>query len=197
MEKDSARKRRVPSILDTDELHYLPPEVWVPIQPPAESATSVVLELRQTARNGLALVAYSSAEALIAANSPEQPCVVLQAADLDRLRQVVGFACIVFDTGLPEHETGESPLPELAADPTLVSGLVYIPSRPHRMSENYADIKLYELDTGEIAMLAYSSPQHLRACCGTRQHWVAIPPDAVEETCYRLGAEVVVYDHRP
>jgi len=194
--KYSARKRRVPSVLDTDELHYLPPKVWVPIQTPGEGATEVVLDLRETARNGLALVAFSSAETLVAGCGPGQPFVVVQAADLDRLRKVVGFACIVFDTGLPEH-VQNLPLPELVPDPTLVSGQVYLSSRPYRAGDRRAEIKLYELKSGEVALMAYSSPQHVRANCGVRQPWIAIPADALEETCDRVGADVVVFDHQP
>jgi hypothetical protein len=194
--KYSARGRRAPSILDTDELHYLPHEVWVPIQAPAQGATEVALELRETARNGVALVAFSSAEALEAGCGPGRAFVTIPAGDLDRLRRVVGFGCIVFDTGLPEHVHDE-PLPDLVADHSLASGLIYLPSRPHRMGDSYADIQLYELETGEVALLAYSSPQLVRACCGIRQPWVSIPAEAVEETCSRVGADVVVFDHQP
>jgi hypothetical protein len=192
----SARKRRVPAVLDADEVHYMPSEVWVPIRPPAEGATEVALELRETASNGLALVAFSSAEALVTGCGPGQLFVTIPAADLKRLRHVVDFSCVVLDQGLPE-QAQDAPLPEVVADDSLTSGLVYLPSRPHRPGARHADIKLFELETGEIAMLAYSSPQQLRACRGTKQAWVSIPPGAVEETCHQLGADVVVFDHKP
>jgi len=194
--RDGLRKRRVPQILDTDELHYLPPEVWVPTQPAAAGATEVAVELRETARNGLALVAFSSAEALAAGCGADQAFVTIPASELDRLRRVVGFACIVLDQGVPEQVQG-GPLPDIEADRSLTSGMVYLPSRPHRPGSSRAEIKLAELASGETALLAYSSPQLLRACCGIRQPWVSIPPDALEETCYQLGADLVVFDHDP
>lgn len=192
----SARKPRVPAVLDADEVHYMPPEVWVPIRLPAEGATEVALELRETGSNGLALVAFSSADALVAGCGSGQPFVMIPAADLKRLRHVVGFGCVVLDQGLPELAQ-DGPLPEVVADDSLTSGLVYLPSRPHRLGASHADIKLFELETGEIALLAYSSPQQLRACRGVKQPWVSIPPDTVEETCYQLGADIVVFDHKP
>lgn len=189
-------RRRVPQVLDTNELDYLPPVVWVPIQPAAAGATEVAVELRQAGRNGLALVAFSSAEALAAGCGEGKPFVTIPARELDRLRRVVGFACVVLDQGAPE-QVQDGPLPQIEADPSLTSGLVYLPSQPHRLGSRQAEIRLAELETGEVALLAYSSPQLLRACCGVRQPWVSIPPDALEETCYRLGAEVVVFDHDP
>ncbi len=169
--------------------------MWVPTQRVTAGATEAAVELRETVRNGLALVAFSSAEALAAGCGADQALVTIPASELDHLRKVVGFACVVLDQGVPEQVQG-GPLPGRGG-PSLTSGMVYLPSRPHRLGSSRAEIKLAELETGEVALLAYASPQLLRACCGTRQPWVSIPPDALEETCRHLGADVVVFDHDP
>ena len=197
MSREDLRKRRIPQILDTDELHYLPPEVWVPTQRVTAGATEAAVELRETVRNGLALVAFSSAEALAAGCGADQAFVTIPASELDHLRKVVGFACVVLDQGVPGNRCRAGRCPRSRRTPRSPPAWSTSPSRPHRLGSSRAEIKLAELETGEVALLAYASPQLLRACCGTRQPWVSIPPDALEQTCRHLGADVVVFDHDP
>lgn len=194
MSRYSARKKRVPAVIDADELHYMPAEVWMPIQPPAQRATEVMLELRPTRSNGLGLVAYSSAEALAAACGLDQPCMQIPAAELSRTQRIVGFDCVLMDVGIPESVDGE--LPELV--PPQNTGLLYVPSRSHRMgASNHAELNLFETDHGEVVLLAYSSMQQLRACCGDRQPWVAIQAESIESISYQAGAGLVLFNESP
>ncbi|OZM70424.1 hypothetical protein CFN78_24990 [Amycolatopsis antarctica] len=184
----------MPAVIDADELHYMPPEVWVPIQPPAQRATEVMLELRDTRTNGLGLMAYSSAEALAAARGLDQPCVQIPAPELSRTRRIVGFDCVLMDVGVPESTEGE--LPELV--PPSNTGLLYVPSRSHRIgSSNHAEINLFETEHGEVVLLAYSSVQQLRECCGERQPWIAIHGESIESVSYQAGADLVLFNEPP
>jgi hypothetical protein len=190
--RTGAQKRRVPTILDADELHYMPPHVWAPIQPPAEGAAEVALELRETESNGTALVAFSSPEALAAGCGPDQPCVQIPADELVQMRRIVGFQCVLLDVGLPEAALPSGELPELMPER---AGMLYVPSRPHRRGSNsHADLELGEAESGDVVLLAYTSKQQLLACCGVRQPWVAIDAESISDVCWQAGADLVVFD---
>lgn len=72
--------------------------------------------------------------------------------------------------------------------------LVYIPCHPVRRGDQEAYLELRPLEDGRLAMLAYSSLDHLVAGCGEAQPWVAIPRHHVSECEKQSGSDVVVWD---
>lgn len=72
--------------------------------------------------------------------------------------------------------------------------LAYIPCRTVRDGDQEAYLELRPLEDGRLAMLAYSSLDHLIAGCGEVQPWVAIPRHHVSEYENQSGSDVVVWD---
>lgn len=72
--------------------------------------------------------------------------------------------------------------------------LIYVPCRRVHEGDQDAYLELRPLEDGRVAMLAYSSLDHLVAGCGAAQPWLAVPPRYVSECESRSGADVVVWD---
>lgn len=72
--------------------------------------------------------------------------------------------------------------------------LIYIPCRCVQEGDQDAFLELRPLEDGRVAMLAYSSLDHLVAGCGEAQPWLAVPPRYVSEYENQSGADVVVWD---
>lgn len=158
------------------------------------------LELRATARRGVAVVAYTSLNTLVPACGWGQPWAAMHPERLHRSADALGANLVALDVTIPEQhrypEPDESERPELkqlepaGADPALL----YIPARPFRLGEPRAVLELQPDKRGRPMLLVYNSAELLALGCGPYQPWVAIPSIALAETAYECGAQGVLFN---
>lgn len=72
--------------------------------------------------------------------------------------------------------------------------LIYVPCRRVQQGDQEAYLELRPMEDGRVAMLAYSSLDHLLEGCGEAQPWVAIRPSNVSEYESQSGADMVIWD---
>lgn len=193
-------KRRVPVILDIDECDRLPGRIFAASRSPYLGDSELLFELRETRTGQLALMAYSSKEALVQACGTGQSWTKLHSADIPWLAKTVGFKVVLFDLALPaelrhpELDAQDFPdLEEIPVDPTA-GDRIYIPSRPFSGRDKQIHLELQPGQDGKPALLVYFSLEQLRAGCGPHQAWVAFPSKAVRRIARDAGASTVLFN---
>lgn len=71
---------------------------------------------------------------------------------------------------------------------------VFIATRRVGPQDTTAEVELREDAAGQLAMLAYSSHEHLVAGAGEYQPWISVPADRVYQVEQECGAHVVLWD---
>jgi hypothetical protein len=193
-------KRRVPVILDIDEWDRLPGRVFAASRSPHLGDSELLFELRETRTGQLALMVYSSKEALVQACGTGQSWTKLHSADIPWLAKTVGFTVVLFDLALPpelrhpELDAQEFPdLEKIPIDPN-VGDRIYIPSRPFSSKDSQVHLELQPGQDGKPALLVYFSLEQLRAGCGPHQAWVAFPSRAIRRISREAGASTVLFN---
>lgn len=193
-------KRRVPVILDVDEWDRLPDRIFAASRSPYLGDSELLFELRETRSGQIALMVYSSKEALVQACGTGQSWTKLRSADIPWLAKTVGFKAIVFDLALPaelrhpELDAQDFPdLEEIQVDPN-VGDTIYLPSRPFNSRDERIHLELQPGQDGKPALLVYLSLEQLRAGCGPHQAWVAFPSKAIRRIAREAGASTVLFN---
>ena len=193
-------RRRVPVTLDIDEWDRLPERVFAASRSPYLGHSQLLFELRETRSGQLALMAYSSKEALIQACGTGQSWTKVYSVDIPWLAQTVGFNAILFDLALPvelrhpELDSQDFPdLEPIPVDPNI-GDRVYLPSRPYRSRDGRIHLELQPGQDGKPALLVYFSLEQLRAGCGPYQAWVAFPSNVIRKVAREAGASTVLFN---
>ena len=193
-------RRQVPVLLDVDEFNRLPAQVFAASRPPHSGQAELVFELRETRSGQLAIMLYSSLSALVAACGTGQSWIKIHSVDLPWLAKTVGFQVLIFDLALPAElrhpELYATDFPDLETIPTDDSPAdeVYVPAKPFREGDRTVRLELQPDDHGRPAILAYFSPEQLRAGCGPYQPWVAFPVTELKWLARRSGAQTVLFN---
>jgi hypothetical protein len=159
-----------------------------------------MFELRQTKSDQLALMTYSSLNALVQGCGTGQSWTRVHSADIPWLARTVGFDVVLFDLALPaelrspELDTPDVPDLELIpADPNPTDR-IYIPCRPFQPGAEQVRLELQSGPDGQPAMLVYFSLDLLRAGCGPHQAWVAFQSEHLKAVARRAGAITVLFN---
>jgi hypothetical protein len=197
---EKPNKRRVPVILDIDEWDRLPDRVFADSRSPHLGDSELLFELRETRTGQLALMVYSSKEALVQACGTGQSWTKLHSSDIPWLAKTVGFNTVLFDLALPaelrhpELDAEDFPdLEEIPVDPN-VGETIYIPSRPFSSRDERINLELQPGEDGKPALLVYFSVAQLRAGCGPHQAWVAFPSATVRKLARAVRASTVLFN---
>jgi hypothetical protein len=159
-----------------------------------------MFELRRTKSDQLALMAYSSLNALVEGCGTGQPWTRIQSVDIPWLARTVGFDVILFDLALPpelrrpELDTADVPDLELITVDHNPTDRIYIPCRPFRPGAGQIRLELQPGPDGQPAMLVYFSIDQLRAGCGPHQAWVAFKSKHLKAVARRAGAHTVLFN---
>lgn len=73
-------------------------------------------------------------------------------------------------------------------------GEVYVPTEPSHDHESELTINLRRTENGQLALLVYSTLEHLVASCGENQAWVQIPTDELDSLHDELPYDIVLLD---
>ncbi|WP_344869513.1 SAV_915 family protein [Amycolatopsis ultiminotia] len=156
------------------------------------------LEVRQTARNELAIAAYSSIQLLVDACGSGQPWVQVARDRLVEVCQELGIGVVAFDAVLdpvpryPDVDSRDQPPLEPVEPLDEPDGRVYVPSRPVRTGQYVVELELQPVRNGRPVLLAYTSPQLLAAGCGPYQPWVAIDTGDLQHVVHESGGHGVL-----
>ncbi|RJQ91281.1 hypothetical protein D5S19_02110 [Amycolatopsis panacis] len=193
---DAAGARR--AIVRLDDAEDRLPELLFALVTPAEGGQPGGIELRRTARQELAVVAYSAIDLLVGACGAGQPWVQITRDRLMAFCEDLDVGVVVLDAVLdlapryPEVDSREqSPLDTL--EPLEEhNGLLYVPSRPVREGQYVVELELQPDRRGRPVMLAYTTPELLVVGCGEHQPWVAIHMDHMADAIEESGAHGVL-----
>lgn len=193
-------RRRVPVALDIDEWDRLPDQIFAASRSPYLGDAQLFFELRETRSGQLALMAYSSKEALIQACGTGQSWTKIHSVDIPWLAKTVGFDVVLFDLALPaelrnpELDARDFPnLEPIPVDPNM-GDRIYLPSRPFDNRHERVHLELQPGPDGKPALLVYFSVEQLRAGCGPHQAWVAFPSNAIRRIAREAGASTVLFN---
>ncbi|MQA10360.1 MAG: hypothetical protein GEU98_17750 [Pseudonocardiaceae bacterium] len=196
---DSNRPRRAPTTLDPDEVTgYVTGQLCVLTHPVDRRTDESPAELRTLRHDLVGLMAYSSAEAVIAACGIGQPWRWVSVNDLVPLSKQLGFDVVVLDVvppeghRYPEDDERDEPDAELLSELTVTERM-YLPSRPHRTGRQPI-AELHPDSAGRPMLLVYTSREALREGCGEYQPWVAVPANRLADVVADTGAYGVLVD---
>jgi hypothetical protein len=71
---------------------------------------------------------------------------------------------------------------------------VFVPTEASHDHEAEVAINLRRTEGGELALLVYSTLEHLVASCGENQPWVQIPTDELDDLQAELPYDMVLLD---
>lgn len=194
--------RSVPRALEPDETEDLPRVLYLAVRPHRASGGPMV-ELRSVAREPRPVVlVYSSLEQFLAGAGPEQPWMLVPSNRLAHFaRGEDGYFewLVMLDVPVPPEARGAagSPLAEEASwgdDQSADWDYVFVPSRVFSRGDEQALLELQPLESGHLALVAYSSLQSLEASCGPQQPWVPIPAGLLTEARRQSGADTICLD---
>ncbi|HEV7981153.1 SAV_915 family protein [Amycolatopsis sp.] len=191
---DAARRALVR--LD-DAAARLPTLMFVLVTQP-EGGQPGGVEVRHTARQELAVVAYSSIDLLVDACGSGQPWVQVTRDQLVEFCDELDVGVVIIDAVLdlspryPEVDSRDQPPLDTLEPLDEHDGLLYVPSRPVRTGQHVVELELQRDRRGHPLMLAYTSPELLAAGCGEHQPWVAIRMDDMPEVVEESGADGVL-----
>jgi hypothetical protein len=80
-----------------------PPVVYVPCSPVAMEDGTLSVDLRPTRDGRVALLVYSALDRLVGCCGDEQPWVVMQTANLEKVRVETNFELILLDVVIPDE----------------------------------------------------------------------------------------------
>jgi hypothetical protein len=81
-----------------------------------------------------------------------------------------------------------------AADPDIPP-VVWVPCAPEETGDDDGvSLDLRETPDGRLALLVYSSPDRLLACCGPNQPWVSLQAVELEQVRAETGFSLVLLD---
>ncbi|ATY17009.1 hypothetical protein CU254_41200 (plasmid) [Amycolatopsis sp. AA4] len=187
------------ALVRVDDLpERLPERVFVLAVPP-EGDRPAGVELRRTARNEVAVVAYSSIQLLAAACGSGQPWIQVPRERLAGFCAEAGVGVVVLDAVVdpvpryPDAPEGREQPPLDLVDPVgEQGGCLYVPSRPVRAGQRVVELELQPDAAGRLLLLAYTSPALLAAGCGGFQPWAAVRADAIAGVAVQAGARGVL-----
>ncbi|RZS39230.1 hypothetical protein EV193_104446 [Herbihabitans rhizosphaerae] len=198
--KGKRRHPARPAMLDVDEADRMPYEVLLATQPGRSAEQRVMLELRESVNDQLAVLAYSSVQRLVECCGRGQSWITVPARELPRLKRIAGFKAVLLDVPLPLDARHPDALPG-TEDPSPFTGdgndedrVLYVPARPYLEGDGEALLELQPMREDQLALLAYSSLDLLVRGCGEHQPWVSFPADRIDEARRQSGADVVVMD---
>jgi hypothetical protein len=72
--------------------------------------------------------------------------------------------------------------------------VVYVPCAPSAPDDDDLSVDLRETQDGRLALMVYSGPERLTACCGPHQPWVALRAAELEQVRVDTGFALVLLD---
>ena len=199
VDKSPAASARAAFVRIDDAEERLPELVFVLVTP-AEHGQPGGVEVRRTARHELAVVAYSSIQLLVGACGSGQPWVQLTRGRLLEACHALDVGIVVLDAVVdmtpryPDMDSRDQPPLEPLEPLEEHDGVVYVPSRPVQAGQYTVELELQPDRRGRPVLLAYTTPELLRAGCGEHQPWVAIQVDDLPEVIEESGAHGVLFN---
>ncbi|MCU1685412.1 MAG: hypothetical protein JWQ81_6151 [Amycolatopsis sp.] len=193
---DAAGARHALVRLD-DAPDRLPELLFVLVTPP-EGGQPGGVEVRRTARQDKAVIAYSRIDLLVGACGAGQPWVQVTRDQLIAFCEELKVGTITLDAVVdvtpryPEVDSRELPPLEPMEPLEEHDDLLYVPSRPVKEGQYGVELELQPDTGGRPLLMAYTSAQLLAAGCGEFQPWVAIRVDDIEEIVDESGARGVL-----
>lgn len=81
-----------------------------------------------------------------------------------------------------------------AAADTALPPTVWVPCSPGEPGDDGASLDLRETPDGRLALLVYSAPDRLVACCGPHQPWITLQTSDLEQIRAETGFSVALLD---
>jgi hypothetical protein len=82
----------------------------------------------------------------------------------------------------------------MGVDDDQAPTVLYLPTAAPLRGEDEVALVLRELDTNQLALLVFTSPEMLQRGCGNEQPWIGVKPEALYELQHLSEADVVLWD---
>lgn len=157
------------------------------------------LEAFSTDDDEFVVFAYTTTRNMVIACGGGQPSTHTNAAVVARCAKQVGTKVLfAVDAWHPAGRRYPEPGPldfEPVGPAARVDPLteLWLPTRPVRTGAPNIQVDLFAVTPGQPMLLAYESPEELRACCGPYQDAVSIDPDDLDAVTRGTGAAGVLF----